>query len=238
MLFTNWRITKTNSPDIIIGDEHIERSTHVKFLSVVIDDQLKWDRHIEIISKRLSSAFYAITKTKHVLNKTHLITLYNALVYPHLLYGITLWGNTYNVYLNKLNVLQTKLRRVMANTEYHAHTEPLFKSPILLKLSDIYKLQIAKYTFSSINNKLPEILRDVFTPLGNRVLHNTRQAKTYKLKLPRERTVVSSRNMATMGPQIWNTIPPRIYINKDKTRFITYGTFSARFKYELLKAYN
>jgi hypothetical protein len=75
-------------------------------------------------------------------------------------------------------------------------------------------------------------------PLGNPVLHNTRQAKTYKLKLPRVRTVVWSRNIATLGPKIWNTIPPRIYMNKDKTRFVTYGTFSATFKYELLKAYN
>ena len=62
---------------------------------------------------------------------------------------LSLWGNTYNVYLNKLITLQKKIVRVVINAEYMAHAEPNFKTLNVLKFVDIYKLQVAKYVFTS-----------------------------------------------------------------------------------------
>ena len=60
----------------------------------------------------ISSSFDAINKVKGVLSRTHLTSLYYALVYHHLLYGITMWGNTCQVYLTKL---MTKIVRCIAD---------------------------------------------------------------------------------------------------------------------------
>jgi len=105
----------------------------------------------------LTSAFYVIDRAKHSLNRKYLIQLYYLLVYPHLLYGIVLWGNTYNIYLNKLIVLQKKIIRTITGFLFNAHTEPLFK------IIDIYKLQIAKCVHSYVINVLPLSLMDIFT---------------------------------------------------------------------------
>lgn len=238
MLFTNSRNKNSaNSPDIKIGNECIKRNTKVKFLGLLIDDQLKWNYHLETVAKRLSSSFYAINCAKHVLNRKHLIMLYNGIAYPHLLYGITLWGSTYNIHLNKVIITQKKLIRVIAKAEYNAHTEPLFKRLKLLKLTDIYKLQIAKFVFFYSTHSLPNVLADIFTPLGNINLHNTRQAR-HKLKLPKVRTAVSTRNISNMGPKIWNCIPSRLYLNRDNPNFVSIKTFCAKYKHELLKSYD
>ena len=61
------------------------------------------------------------------------------------IYGITLWGTTYHTYLSKLVIMQ---RRIITEAKYDAHTEPLFKTPKLLKLGDIYRLQVSRNTYS------------------------------------------------------------------------------------------
>ena len=109
MLFTNSKLTDNNLYQVKIGNDIIEKVSFVKFLGMIIDHNLKWDKHVDVISKRVISGFYAINEAKDVLNRKHLTALYYAFVYPHLTYGITLWGNTYNIYLKKLSVIQRKL---------------------------------------------------------------------------------------------------------------------------------
>ena len=117
-----------------------------------------------------------------------------------------------------------------------AHTEPLFKSLRLLKINDIYKLQIAKCVHSYVTNVLPLSLMDIFTYLhcGER---NTRQSKARKLRLPKTRTIVATRSIANMGPKIWNSIKSELYLNKDNKQIVTIKCFAKRYKNYLVEAY-
>jgi len=107
MLFTN-STTNYNNMDIKVTDQVIAKTSCVKFLGVYIDNQLKWNEHIHIVKQKMWNSIYAINRAKHLLNTKHLSTLYYSVVYPYLLYGITLWGATYDVYLSKLIVMQKK----------------------------------------------------------------------------------------------------------------------------------
>ena len=236
MLFTNSKTVPKQRPDIQIGNNTVTHTSCMKFLGVFIDENLKWDKHIEKTSKRINSAFYAINQAKHSLNRKYLTQLYYSLVYPHLLYGIVLWGNTYNIYLNKLIVLQKKIIRAITGTMFNAHTQPLFKSLNILKLTDIYKLQVAKYVHSYVTNSLPFSLMDIFTPL-NYCGNNTRQSEARKLRLPKTRTIIATRSIANMGPKIWNSIKSELYLNKDPKRIIATKCFTTRYKNSLLRSY-
>ena len=54
-------------------------------------------------------------------------SLYYALVYPFLIYGIIAWGNTYPTTLQPLFILQKKAIRFMTFSIFDEHTSPLFK---------------------------------------------------------------------------------------------------------------
>ena len=86
-------------------------------------------------------------------------------------------------YLNKIIVMQNKFVRIITRSHYQAHTEPIFKSLMLLKLCDIYKLQISKYVYAFIRNELPITLMHLFTLSQDTHAHNTRHSVTYKLKV-------------------------------------------------------
>ena len=45
----------------------------------------------------------------------------------YMYYGITLWGNKYNKYLHKLEILQNKAIRTITCFTHNGHTSPLFK---------------------------------------------------------------------------------------------------------------
>jgi len=40
--------------------------------------------------------------------------LYYALIHPHLLYGLSIWGSNYPSYLKKLNILQNKAIKLIS----------------------------------------------------------------------------------------------------------------------------
>ena len=109
--------------NVKIGNQIIERK-NVKFPGIYIDSKLEWHDHINYINNKLNSSLYmyAMRKIKHLPNRKHLLTLYYALMYPYLDYGITLWVSTHNSYIKTLFVKQKKAIRIITGAKYSEHT--------------------------------------------------------------------------------------------------------------------
>ena len=58
--------------------------------------------------------------------------------------------------------LQKRAMRIMTNSKYNAHTEPLFKHLNLLKIDDLFDVQCLKFWYKFKNNTLPYFFRDMF----------------------------------------------------------------------------
>ena len=68
---------KVNEEFIIkIDDKMVQRVFKTKFLGVTIDDKLNWKEHIKYISTKLSKTIAIMFKSKMVLDKNSLRTLY------------------------------------------------------------------------------------------------------------------------------------------------------------------
>ena len=44
-------------------------------------------------------------------------TLYNSLLFPHLIYGIEVWGSAHETHLNRLLILQKKIVRLICYSD-------------------------------------------------------------------------------------------------------------------------
>ena len=91
MVFHRAKLKSTNK-DIYIRDIKIKRVTSVKFLGLIIDDQLKWIEHIQYIKNKISKSIGILCKVRNYLDKTTLHNLYFTFVYPYLIYGIEIWA--------------------------------------------------------------------------------------------------------------------------------------------------
>ncbi len=88
---------------------------------------------------------------------------FKAYLYPYLIYGNLIWGNTYKSRLQKLLNIQKKIIRLMSFKSYLEHTEPLFKE---LSILDIFKINhdaIAIFMFRYYHlQNLPEVFENYF----------------------------------------------------------------------------
>ena len=57
MLFTHTHIDSNDYTALKISNVTIEKAKWVKFLGVCIDEKLKWDIHINMAKKRISTSF-------------------------------------------------------------------------------------------------------------------------------------------------------------------------------------
>ena len=91
---------------------------------------------------------------KYILPCDVLHTLYNSLIMPHFHYCPLAWGSTINNGY-KLHLLQMKAIRIINNSHYIAHTNPIFKKLHMVKVTDMFRIAIWKFDYKLRNNLLP-----------------------------------------------------------------------------------
>ena len=156
----------SNPSKIKINNVSIERvQTHI-FLGITFHENLSWKDHTNKISNKVSKTIGIIRRIKSVVPSKILKTIYNSLFTPYLQYGILIWGFE----LNRLEILQKKCIRLITNSFPLAHTETLFKSLNILKISDIFKHKCLITYYKFKNKSLPQYVQNIFsefTPINN-----------------------------------------------------------------------
>ena len=105
MLFRKQKRTDIRELNLRISNDAIQPVDDFNFLGLHINSKLNWETHTNVISKRMSRAVGVIKKLQLVFPKTILLTIYNALILPHINY--CLLHNISNFYqMNKTNFYQ------------------------------------------------------------------------------------------------------------------------------------
>ena len=125
------------------GRKKITHANHVKFLGVLLDETLSWRSHLIELSRKLARSVGIFYKLRHYVPLDTLISIYYALFYPFLTYGIVVWGGTYEDLIKSVLTAQKKVIKAMTFSEPAAHSSPLFSVLKILKLGDIYQLYIS-----------------------------------------------------------------------------------------------
>ena len=132
-------------PDFRIADNTIPLEGLGKFLGVFMDNQINFSEHISYICTKVSKSIGILYKLKDYVSLSCLKQLYYSLIYPYLVYCSNIWGGTYSTHLKPLTVLQKRAIRLISKSPVLAHTTPLFQRHKILKLCDIYKINLTLF---------------------------------------------------------------------------------------------
>ena len=94
-------------PKLKINNVTIDRVNDFKFLGLIISSNLKWNKHINHISIKVSKVIGIMFRLRTILPSDVLQTLYNSLIMPHFHYCLLTWGSTIKTG-HKLHLLQKK----------------------------------------------------------------------------------------------------------------------------------
>jgi hypothetical protein len=108
--------------------------TNEGFLGVQLDDTLKWYDHTMKVANSISKKIGMMAKVKNFVSQKTLKAIYNCFKQPQLIYGITLWGGTFNKGLSRIHKLQKKAIRLLTGARRRDHSEPRLKQLGILKL--------------------------------------------------------------------------------------------------------
>ena len=100
------------------------------------------------------------------------------------------------------------------------HTPPLFLKLKILTIYDIYKLQVGKFVFESVNNIGPSQQIIKFNRASEIHNHNTRYAKQGNFFINSVRTDrFGLKSLKMEGIKVWSTIPNNIKASLTKKSF-------------------
>ena len=91
--------------------------------------------------------------------------LYFALVYPHLLYGVELYANTYKKHLQKLSTLNNKLLRIMQKASIYTPVLKLYTVFNTLPIDSLFKRQLLLFMrkYMHFKDLIPPAYLNYFT---------------------------------------------------------------------------
>ena len=153
MLFRKQKRTDIRELNLRISNDAIQPVDDFNFLGLHINSKLNWETHTNVISKRISRAVGVIKKLQLVFPKTILLTIYNALILPHINYCLLSWGSASAV--KTIFTVQKRAIRAISSAGYNAHTEPLFNFFNVLKVEDIYNYRLLVLYYNLKHKNVP-----------------------------------------------------------------------------------
>ena len=206
--------------EININDVKLENVPQAKYLGVVLDPKLKFDKHIDCIAGKISKSIGILFKLKKLKIPTQILKqIYYSLIYSIINYNICAYGGTYNTHINRLFLLQKRAVRLICGESFLAHTDPIFYRTKILKIQDIYRLNVAVYMFGARHS-------------GEFDRNHPYPTRSYNDLVPLyARLNVTQNSLKVSGPSVWNSIPQEI------RNLPTLSMFKNRYKKYLLSMY-
>ena len=123
---------------IIIDNTELDNVSECKYLGVILDNDLKWKQHIELVYSKLIRFVPIFFKLRKKLSSSTLLMIYYAFIHPHILYCIEIYANTHTSYLNKLTKLNNKILRILQNKPLETHICELYINYNTLPIPELH----------------------------------------------------------------------------------------------------
>ena len=195
---------------------HLRKVYSVRYLGVILDNTLDWNKHISYLTGKLSSSAGILRKLKHFIPLKSLVMVYYSIDQSYLQYAVTSWGNAAWKCLRKLQEKQNDIIRIVTNKQrFRTKLIPLYNQLNLLQIKNIYKLKGSIFMYKFHCEKLPYYFHNYFCKSLNVHSHYTRSSNNSYF-LPRSNFQMTDSSFRITGPKIWYSLPPTIQNNLNK----------------------
>jgi len=189
-----------------------------KLLGIFLDEHLTLESHTQHILSKLNKSLYCIKQAKHIIPPKGLKSLYFALIHSHLTYCTSIMSILSSSSRNRIFKTQKKAIRIISNSPYNAHTNPLFIKHQILPYDLIIKQAQLTFMHTIAHNLAPSSFAHTWTTNANRDPNiNLRNANEFYLPQPRTDTFKKSTLYSL--PSVWNSLSPFISLQPNKITF-------------------
>jgi len=163
--------SKDKLVNIKLGGQNLMRCGYglqeegVKFLGVIIDENLDWKLHVKYVKKKIGKGNYLLWRYKKSLSIAMKRTIYESFIRCHLLYCLIVWGAKKT---QSLAELKTQIKKIWTKIGIRKqHTNERLVNHEILKLEDELKIAEIKTIWRWEKNKIPTGIKDIIVERNN-----------------------------------------------------------------------
>ena len=192
--------------DIALNSTSIEQVENLPYLGVELDSRCNFDAHIKNVTKKLNKSIGVLKRTSPFLPLNTRKMLYNALVLPHYDYCATVWGNTSQENLTRLQRIQSRAMRIVLKAPPRSHIEELLDTLKWMSVRQriLYNQMVLMWRI--VNDMAPEYLHKNLVYAADTHNYNTSSASDNNLFLGRGHRSSLFQNCAAK----WNKLPAKL----------------------------
>ena len=215
-------LCQTSIPPIIFLGKELFVAHTVKDLGVIVDKNLSFDEHINVLASDLINKLVMLSRIRHLFDQQSLFIIINSLIFTKLFYCATVWSGTSKTNIHKLQLVQNFSGRIFSGKRKFKRITLTLKDLNLLRVSDLLLIRDALLMYKCMNNFAPDYLTCLFKKRSSIHQHNTRNSKN--LDIPKCRTAKAQNSFSYRGVSIWNSLPweilnsPSVFIFKIKLK--------------------
>lgn len=180
------------------SQKKIMKATHLKYLGVIIDSHLKWDKHAEYLTSKIRKVIPKFYSLRDILKTKTMRIVYNSLVESILRYAIICWGGMYNGAINVIQITQNYIIRIMHKKNPRYPTNLLYTPHELLDVRGLYIYWAIIFVYKE--NKFKNNISDINN-------YGTRSKTNEELRIPKFNRSICQRFINYLGLRLYNRIP-------------------------------
>jgi len=206
MFITDRRALLENAPVIRIGNEVVKEVEHTKFLGVYLDNRLNFAIHTDALCKKLSRSIGVLNRLTDLAPPRVKLSIYNSLIFSHLIYGIVAWGGSSVSNVQRIDKLLKRAGKIVRFTgagrpQFDVNlftTRSAYEYFVSIKMFRVVRLGEHEHFLVLFNNLLPE--HEHLTRFNSGLLYNTPQYCKSKCQ----------KSFLFQSVDIWNRLPAEI----------------------------
>ena len=144
-------------PTMTFNNIEIKRENSIKFLGVIIDENLTWKNHIEVVENKISKNIGVLYRASHLLDFKNLLKIYFSFIHIYISYANIAWASTFKNKLQGIRKKQRHAARITFHENRFDHLRPLLKEMKALNIYQINIIQIIKFMHKTKNGINPWI---------------------------------------------------------------------------------
>lgn len=188
-------IHKINCNTISCSCPKLTRHTSVKYLGLLIDQNLKWNMHIDNLINKIRQLTYFFLTAKKILNINYLRITYFAMIQSLIQYGIVAWGGCNTTLIHKLSIAQKNIIKIILSKPKSFPSKELFKLLRVLEIENLYKKQAICF---------------IYKTKAFKIKNNHHKLRKQYLEIPFTNTKKASNTFMQVGLRALDVIPDEL----------------------------
>ena len=202
-----------------IGNQEIPRVKNAKYLGVHLDENLKWNEHIDKLCSKVSRSISGLRQARDYVPLNILVLIYKALIQPVFDYCDVVWGNLNKELALRIQKLQNRVARIITFQSYDARSSEILKQLNWDDLATRRDKHLSLLMYDTINRRTPKYLSDLFSnSCENNPYKSCLRNQDFKVAIKHApKTELYKGSFSYRGAMKWNSLPYEHRASKSKS---------------------